>query len=221
MPNDEIRIASCLPELIAFYQEGWVCGYPLLLNPNWRVVLDRSTMLPVCFGDELSTPVVDDCGLAMLKHQLSAAGKKFEDIKADAYHYLEELAQSKRNGAARVRVAGVYSTSIIPRAALVLARKKLAESFYELRRWQLMPPLIDRESQMCWGRSPESIAQHMQQSPTRRGRVVSTAFEAYRASRVRDLYLRFEDECAMFQIAFGNEDGKFVGRLKMYADGQE
>ncbi|CUG11435.1 Hypothetical protein, putative [Bodo saltans] len=239
MPN-EVRLANNFPELMTFYREAWQCGYPLLLNPNWRVVLCPVERLPVTLGDELSLPIIDDCGLALLKHYLSSVGKKFDDIKDDAVKYIDELVALRRQGVTRLRVAGMYSTSLIPRVAVVVARKKLADYFYKLRRWMLFPPLFEADKlndfdddgtspnlDSLRGATPSSRALTRKTSSVftagRGGRRAATvpvnaSFEAYREQKVSELRAVFEEECAVFDALFGSDDPRFVRRLKHFID---
>ena len=136
-PTD-LLIATNLYELMEVVGVMWKQGFPLLLNPNWKVMLHPTTLMPVVVGDDVSTPIIDDCGLAFLKYQLAEIGKSIDDIKLDAYKYIEESAIAKRLGQ-RNRFVGL---ALIPRAALVLAKKMIADKFFAVRKWSLMPPMV-------------------------------------------------------------------------------
>lgn len=136
---DDLFISTNFQELMHVFGIMWQQGYPLLLNPNWRVMLHPTTFMPVLIGaDEVTLPIIDDCGLAFLKYQLAEANRTLDEVKAEAHQYIEMCAAARRSGH-RIRYVG---PALVPQAALVLSKKLVAEKFYQARRWTLMPPMM-------------------------------------------------------------------------------
>lgn len=147
LPTMEVRCLHNFVDLMRFYRECWLRGYPLILNPNWKVVLCNETKMPVPFGDEISLPIIDDCGMALVVHSISAEGKQYDAVKAEALRLTkgmeEQIAIKKGQAPVGARVHPrpmLFSGNVVMQLATTLAKKALAEKFYAVRRWLLMPP---------------------------------------------------------------------------------
>jgi hypothetical protein len=140
-------------EIITFYRSAWKDGTPLLLNPSWKVAIRRDG-LPCCFGDELSQSIVDDCGYADLTMEVERYEKTFEvqgimrklsqqyikmkDRSALSSHQSKSKVTKMMNFASADTILSL--AELEAKYTLCFDKKAIAAVFFELRRWQLLPP---------------------------------------------------------------------------------
>ena len=203
---DDVRLLNNFEDIIDFYRMAWTEGYPLLLNPNWKVVLGEDH-LPTVYGDEHALPVIDDCGMSIISAKIEEYGKSsIETVKAEAAEYEKEsIAASKQQEATgRRRIPPNCSSRLVQEMALVLGKKHLAEAFYAYRRWLLVPPLFEKLER-------NKLFRNLQQDIA-----VSSEFEDYRTYKLTECDRDFERACVNFQRAFPEDQGRFVARLKAF-----
>jgi hypothetical protein len=139
-------------EIISFYRSAWKDGTPLLLNPSWKVCI-RNDGLPCAFGDELDMPIVDDCGYADLTLEVERYEKAFQvqglmQKFAQSYVKMKDrhLLVTQHSKSKVAKMMSFASDSILTMAELEAKynlfydKKTLSNVFFEVRRWQLLPP---------------------------------------------------------------------------------
>lgn len=96
---DSFSILNNIFEIVGYIRAAWQHNIPLLVNPNWRVVIDCDRM-PRLYGEDLALPVVDDCGSSAVQTRFEVeAGPDltYDSVKKSVGTMSERVAQMRKD----------------------------------------------------------------------------------------------------------------------------
>jgi hypothetical protein len=216
---DLTSVVKDVQQIIGLYRTAWKARYPLILNPNWRVAID-SDHLPRLYGEDLVLPIVDDCGYASLMSRFDAGeggGVTHDQIKAQYHPMAERLKLLEDERAKNARKFGNNGNASVPRMCpdedlditqhlfLVYDRKYLAGRFFEVRRWQLLPP---------WRNAAAPVDTATEEEVAEAELHVDPEFELFRLEEITPRLAAFEEAARHFRELHGPMP--FVDLLQEY-----
>lgn len=214
------RLVSVLQDfhqIISYYRSAWRAGIPLILNPNWRVSIDPLG-LPRPYGDaqDIYLPLVDDCGMSGLMSRFEVDAKHQVELLRENYLSMEErltvLQKSRR--ALTGKVDSDTSDDAVTESNLVFDKKRVAQAYFEYRRWQLLPRWFK-----TFDPHPEDDSPFIIQAPFAEALPDSKfdeGFERYRKDRASALEAPLRTLCEVFQLL--HPKSTFAATLLEYVD---